>query len=510
MRSFNKSVAGCALAALACACGSTVQLHGSALSSGLDSGSTNFGTGASTASGANGSLGTTGAAGAAGTTGAPSGQKPGTQAAAGNSSAAIASAVSPGGLAPTGPGWTRTTVYIGVTTQKDAEQTYATAGYSGIDIGNTEKQATSVANYLNAHGGLFGRKVALAFHDVPTLSSAENPDSAGADTCTYFTQDRPVIAVVNVVTTMDGQNFRACLARAHVPLFSASDAAIDDAAVTSLAPYFYTIVAPSWSELAPVFVSRLKAEGYFTGWDPKLARPSATSPVKIGLLVLDNPIGHRIGTLLQKTLAAAGYTNVVTYAYPSPGNNIQPAILYFSGNGVTHVISDDIELASFQVNAVSQAYTPRYGINTYNAPYSNLQGVAPASQQVGDIGVGWAPTFDVGDQKDPGTTGPGESRCVTLMAAGGVTYTDRLAKAFARMVCDGMLLTAEAATASGGLSGMSIYQGVLKIGRTFSPAFSFANGLGPSRLFIPGAFRDLAWNTGCSCMTYLSKTQTPF
>jgi hypothetical protein len=278
----------------------------------------------------------------------------------------------------------------------------------------------------------------------------------------------------------------------------------------ALIPYYYTVVAPAWDYLAPLLVKRLQAQGWFGGWNAQLGQPSPTTTTKIGLLVLDDPVGAQIEKILQSALAAVGYKNVVSFAYEAPGNDIEPAVLNFEQNNVTHVISDDIELTAFQINAVSQHYIPRYGITTYNDPYSNLEKVAPASEQVGDMGIGWAPTYDVSDSADPGPTGPGESTCLALMAAGGVTYSDRLAKAFALSLCDGMLLTVKGAEASRALSAAGIYQGVDRIAPTFSSAFSFATGLRPGRVFVPGAARDLAWNAGCSCFHYRSSTDFSF
>jgi hypothetical protein len=93
------------------------------------------------------------------------------------------------GLPVAGRGWDSRYVYIGVTTQKDAEQAYASAGYSGIDIGDTTAQADAIASYVNSHGGLLGRQVKIIFDDVPTIASAENPDQYANQVCAYYAQD---------------------------------------------------------------------------------------------------------------------------------------------------------------------------------------------------------------------------------------------------------------------------------------------------------------------------------
>lgn len=426
----------------------------------------------------------------------------------GTASAPAIGTVNRGPLPAKGFGWDSKYVYLGVVSQKDAQQAYKTAGYSGIDPGDTRAQAQAVADHLNAQGGVFGRQVKIEMKDVATVASAENPDAAADVVCTYFSQDRPVIAVFSIVVTMDVASFRECLAKHKIPLFSSADTAVDSRDAARLAPYFYSEVAPAWDALAPVLVSRLKAQGFFTGWNPQLGKPG-NNPVKIGVLILDNPLGARIGNIIKQALKAQGYSNVITFAYGYPGNNIGPAVTNFSGNGVTHVISADIELSAFQTYAAPQHYIPRYGIHTYNDPYTNLSLVAPASQQVGDIGVGWAPTYDVSDQQDPGIKGPGEQTCLALMKKGGVTYSDRWAKANAMPLCDTILLATQGAVAGEGLSPDALYQGILKVSPKFSSAFAFATGLTANRLFVPGAVRDLRWNTTCSCFAYASKSNLP-
>ncbi|MHB8451656.1 MAG: type 1 periplasmic-binding domain-containing protein, partial [Mycobacteriales bacterium] len=459
--------------------------------------------GSSTASGggSTGGLGTLGSGSAGSISGSGGGSSGSVGTATGGGSAGSAALV--GGIPATGRGWDKKYVYIGVTTEKDTEQVYAQAGYSGIDPGDTQAQALAFAADINRHGGMFGRQVQLAFKDVPTLSTAENPAPEAQAVCTYFTQDRPVIAVVNMVTIMDGMPFRSCLAQAKVPLFSASDAAMDNQASQPLAPYLYTLIVPSWNLLAPALVSRLKAEGWFGGWNPVTNSPAST-PARVGILVDTSPVGTQVASIIRGALAQAGYPNALVYQYNQPGDEIQPAILYFNGHGVTHIISDDIELTAFQISAESQHYYPRYGVSTYNDPYSNLQNVSPAAENTGDLGVGWAPTFDVSDQNDPGVTGPGERECLADMANAGVHNSDRLAEAFGLAICDGIRLAAQGAVAGGGLTGMDIYQGLMRIAPSFSSAFNFANGLGPSQLFVPGAIRDLAYFSSCSCFRYTS------
>ena len=295
------------LVTVSAACGTTVPLSQQQVGSGLGT----AGSALTTDSGrtADGAGSTVPAAGGLAPIGSiPSGQTSGTESgsAASNplparsqTSAGSAGApttggapASPPGRVPTkGPGWDAKTVSIGVLTQKDAQQAFAAAGYSGINTGDTEAQAKAVIADVNRRGGLFGRQVKPEFVDVPTLNSAENPDAAGNVVCSHFSEDHPVVAVVNIIATLDVDSFRACLAKHKIFLFDAADVAVDGSSAQALAPQFLTGTVPSWNALAPIFISRLQAQGDFTGWDAVQGRAAAGKAPKIGLLVLENAIG---------------------------------------------------------------------------------------------------------------------------------------------------------------------------------------------------------------------------
>ncbi len=405
-------------------------------------------------------------------------------------------------------GWDERFVYIGVTTEKDVQAAASSIGARGLDAGDQEGQALAVAADLNRRGGVLGRQVKVVFRDLRTIDAARDPERAGNETCTYFTQDRPVVAVINPVPFIDKPSFRACLARSKVLLLSASVAAVDRQVGVELAPYYYQLVAPTWDALAPVLVSRLAAQGWFGGWDTETGRTSS-APAKVGVLVPDDPISHRVSDVITRALAAAGQRDVRTFAYLK-GSEMAPAVLRFAGDGVTHVIAANADLFSFQLAADSQRYRPRYGITSANAPQTFVETNSPAGQNVGAMGVGWAPPIDVGDARDPGDVGPDEVQCRKSLAAGGQTFAGRrLAEAVAFAICDGLRLVTLGATSAGGLTGPEIARGLLQVAPSFHSALAFRSGLGADRLFVPGGVRDLAWDQQCRCMTYAGGTTYP-
>lgn len=429
--------------------------------------------------------------------GAPAGS--GTTATGGTAPDAAAT----GSLPPTGFGYDRKYVYIGVITQKDAERVFSSFGAKNVDPGDTEAQASAVAADINAHAGVFGRQVKLVFKDVATIDTAQNPTTTGAAVCTYFAEDHPVIAVMSVVTVLDYPPFRACMAKNKIPLFSATVKVVDDRASAALAPYFYQSIAVSWDGLGPVLAQRLKAQGWFSGWDVRTGAPGTAPPV-VGVVVDGTDIGARIGAMLKRNLLAAGAKDVVVYRYAQASDGQSASVQYFQQNGVTHVIVTDVELTAFQNAAASQQYKPRYGISSYNDPYTNLEagGLTPTGANNGSMGVGYAPPLDVGDANDPGTT-PGARNCLAVMQKNGQTFTGkRLARVYAFSMCDSILLAARGAVEGGGLTGVEIARGIATLAPTYSPAIGFTTGLTATHHYVPGQARDLAWNTECACFRY--------
>jgi hypothetical protein len=125
----------------------------------------------------------------------------------------------------------------------------------------------------------------------------------------------------------------------------------------------------------------------------------------------------------------------------------------------------------------------------------------PKRQLVGALGVGTAPALDV--VKVSGELTPGGALCRKVMRDGGETYDGkRFAEAFAFSICDSVRLYVEAARAGGGFDGDAFLRGARAVGPTFRPAMSFLSGVSNGYQVLPGAGRDLRYDTTCSCFRY--------
>ena len=426
-------------------------------------------------------------------------------AAAGGPAAGPAAATnnSASAIPATGPGWDAKNVYIGLTTQNDVSTAVAATGLK-LDPGSPPDDGDAIAADINKRGGLFGRQVVILKNDNSTAAIEADPNTAVQTNCTYFTQDHPVIALINAVTLIDTNSLRSCLSSAHTPLISLSLQSLDDQDFSSNAPYLYSALTESYDRLVPLWVSHLTGEGYFGGWNSVTAAPGTGKPV-VGVIYANNTTSSHVASILAATLMRAGYTTK-TYS-ASTTTDLQSAVVNFQSNGVTHVIDLDATLATVAQDAANQQYYPRYALDSFQALDALVSGTAPAKTLQGSLGVGWFPALDVAQAQDPGNVGAGEAACLAALAAGNQTFSGkRFGEAVGLAICDGEELVAKGAVAGGGLDPAHVRSGIIALGSGFPVGASFASGLSSTNFALPGGARDLGYDTGCSCFTYRGNT----
>lgn len=500
------------LAVLACvaltACGSTVQVRGTVASGLGDSGTNGTGLGSSGSS-AGGTTGSTSTAGgglggssSTGATGGTTGPGTGQQGTAGSGGTSGQGGTSSAGDIPvSGPGWDAKTVYIGITTQQDVQSAAQTVGVNSADSGDQKADVEAMISHFNAEGGLFGRKIKGLYFDTKTTGDAQVQSQAA---CSYFTQDNHVIAVYAAALVSDTDTFRACLIKQHIPILAGGDQAIDDKVFADLKGYYNLMPFPSWSRFARPFADRLAAQKYFTGWDTTLGQ-AGTAATETGIVCADTPVGRRVGALMTRELTRVGHAPKDTLYYASSNPDVSGYILKFKSDNITHVMMCDIGLFVFATEAESQHYRPRYGVSTFNTPVLFLQGVVPAAQLVGAIGVGYDPTLDVDAQHDPTVSAmPAIATCLAIAKKSGVVYPQdkRFAHGVLYDTCDLITLIITAAKRIHALDGPSIKEGIGLVGPTFSSAVTLRAGLSPTQHANPAGTRDLAYDTSCQCFQY--------
>ena len=415
----------------------------------------------------------------------------------------------PSGMAATGRGYDAKHVYLGFPTNNDVNQAAGALGLGALNFGDQNAIIDAVVADVNAHGGVLGRAVVAVKHDLKTADLQSDPSKSAEETCRALSEDRSVVAVVNVVAAIDLSTFYSCLAHHDTPVVSAGFTAVDDPFLRQFSPYLYRLTAASFSRLTPVWVARLAALRYFSSWDTLSGGPGS-APVKVGLLYPSVQPQQRIFADLHGLLVARGLTVVpdvqyTTASLDAEGAAMSNAVLSFNSQHVTHVLSSDSDVLLFMQAADKQRYRPRYGLTSYHAPAAALQAIVPASQLAGALGVGWLPISDVDTQHSPGAVGPGETACRDSMKRHGIDIAEAGAATIAFAECDGVSLVTQAARRIGGFGAQALRSGVSGVGPTFSSALVWRSGLTVSRSDLPGSVRDIAF-VGSS-FQYLSRAE---
>jgi hypothetical protein len=415
-----------------------------------------------------------------------------------------------GGVPIAGRGYDAKHFYLGFPTNNDVNSAAGT-GLGPTNFGDQPGQIKAVIADINSHGGILGRTVIPVFHDIKTADLEADPQTQAEATCTALTQDTKVVAVVNIVAAIDLATFYACLAKADTPLISAGFVPADDKFFATYAPYLYKLTAASFTHLAPVWIDRLGAMGYFHGWDATNGAP-ASGQTKIGLLYPAVQPEQRDFADIKKRLIAKGYTVAAEAQYDSSSLNAESsgmsnAVLQFRNAGVTHVMSSESDVLLFMEAADGQHYRPRYAMTSYHAPAAEFEGTVPSSQLNGSMGVGWLPVSDVDAGHNPGPVSSGETSCRKIMKDAGQDISAATAAIVAFALCDGVRLIAGAVGQSKNPSSAGLHAGLAQIAAGFTSALTWRCGLSASRSDLPGAVREFAYNG--SAYAYLSKTTYP-
>jgi hypothetical protein len=460
--------------------------------------------------------------GAVGETGVPlGGSQPGPVGSTGGTGVSAqpgSSGSAPGGVPPSaattaiptsGFGWDAGRVYIGVPTADDFNAAAKAAG-ANFDNGDIHAVMDAVAVDINRRGGIHGRKLTIAYHDAATTDYSGNPSVVAQSMCAYFTQDRPVVAVINGTPQLDAQpNFHSCLQQKKVTLLSLTNTVYSDRDYARLGPNLFSGASTSTDILVPTLIGSLKRQSFFSGWDTTRGAPAATR-AKVGLLLPDDGPGRYVGSLMKAQLKRIGELVAAEYYYPPAGGGTQSQaeVLAFTSANVTHVLNlppVELEIALFQRQAENQRYRPRYGLTSFDLPLTVEENpaVAPPAQQVGSMGIGWQPLNDTSARKDVGSM-PGSKRCFGALKASGQSFSSssRRAALVASLSCDALYLLRDVMVQATGLTGPDLLRAFPVVGPRFTPAGTFRSVLSDRDHGVPGFYRDLRYESACSCFGY--------
>lgn len=457
--------------------------------------------------GADGSSG--GGPGAAGTSRGAAGTGAGVGGVSSTSQTGPGAGTSSGGRsasAATWPGLTATTISIGYYYVDTAAANAAveSTGAEGSTAGDYSKQVKAVADWLNARGGIAGRKIRL----VGYKANISDPVAVSMQAaCDHWTQDNKVYAGIGAGPGASDETLVSCMAKRGAIAVSTVYDVGDQVTFDRYRPHYFAPASLEYVTAAREYVTGLASAAFF----PRGA--------KVGLLTYDAPVNHRaVDRGVRPALAKAGMTDPeVAYVAPPSGlddqaalvSAIQSSVLRFRSEGVTHVLFLDgnASISYFFIQqADSQGYTPRYGFSTLSYP-SFLQANFGPEQLRGSLGVGWSPTQDVGPADLP--PNPARSLCQKIMNDAGQRPTSQPDLTIQLSICSQIFFLNEAFSRASGVTPADFAAAVSRIGSTNTTA---AYGLGDS--YAPGkpwgatTVRSLAYVETCSCFRYTGEPRS--
>jgi hypothetical protein len=392
-------------------------------------------------------------------------------------------------------GVTDSTIQIGVFTEDPtgSAATFKQLGANQAGLGQLgfSKAAQAVADYINAHGGIAGRKLQLIFHLMPLQemlsSSTEQVQFQAA--CTDWTQDHHVFAMIPFA----GQPL-SCATDSNTPFvtdFGATHVFVSDQQVQKYPDLWYGINYPTVERRGKALVDGLWQEGFFQG------------ATKVALMVdgkegTTAKLGVKDGILPELAQHGIAAPEEVVYPFPTEAP-WQTYVLRLESEGVNRIIwssSDDLMIAPLMMQkaAAAQHYTPRWGLASDEG--LSLLGAfgAPKSEVEQTEGIGWFPELD---NEDPNHSGsPTAQVCKSIGTASGqpgpVSY-----------FCEPLLFLQYALDRAKSLSTAGLAQSVDNLGQSYVSAETLGGvtSFGPGKRDGVVSYSDITFNSSCTSQT---------
>ena len=435
--------------------------------------------------------------GKAGQTPAGTGSGRGSHSGGASGTGSTGPAISTGGGA-TGDrrGLTATTVKVGFIVVTGSSSYGNGAAFKSPNYGDTTKQVHVITDWINAHGGVAGRKVVpvIRTHDINNDSRTEEEGL-----CTGFTQDDKVFAVV--LAAQGYPETRRCYAEHHTLILDPTPFLYGADSFRSLAPYYWSPDYVNYSRVERALVPELKAQGFFTGGT-------------LGVVTYDVDVYHAIVDHdLRPALKAAGVSldpSNVKYLsnadIPTIQRGATQAVAQMQVAGVNRVLFAGLGPYAplFMSTAEGAHFTPRYGLTSYDQPRfdQNWKAMHPADQLKGAVGIGFSAVQDVADAQ-AAFPAPREQRCLGAYKSKGISFAERADSGYALSYCDALTMLQSAAGSLGqSLSVQTWAAAAARLGSGFHSSVAFATSFPGGRMDGGDGYRTMAFDSGCGCFAY--------
>jgi len=298
---------------------------------------------------------------------------------------------------PTGkgaPGVTDKTITVGLWTinaEAGNAAVGAVTGNASDDTTDYVKAAKSVVAFINARGGVAGRKLVAVLHEVNVANviTQSGRDQEMQSACEDWTKDHKVFAFMPT----PGGNGLECARLANAAMLSDLGAT----GQIKLSESMFGKYKNNW--YAPNGMTEDRRDrNYVDGlWRHGFLKPG----VKVGVFVEDRQ-GMRDGyaNAMLPALKRHGITPVKTIVYPDGlASSWSNYMLQMQRAGATHLLLSGSEIGAYgaysaMTAAENQQYRPKWGYSTDLSPVE-LAGLQTNRNQLKNVfGIGWSPGLD--------------------------------------------------------------------------------------------------------------------
>lgn len=405
-----------------------------------------------------------------------------------------------------GRGVTKDTVSIGYAASDGNDgAAIAALGLKGVgSVGDLKAQMQAVINDIMRRGGLDGRRIVLIPHVYDTNEVLTDPNTAAEKACADMTEDHKIFVMIQ--PAVSNEVAQKCFAKKGVPIVYGLglENPRSFASKYKRYPTYINVGGMLGDRFQALAMGRLAKRGFFEKWNTVQGEPGGAAPVKVGVLVKDNPDGAEQLASITKELAKNGIKVADTFR-SSEGlaasiSEQQGAMLRFRSAGITHVIGSGV---TFQTAAESQGYRPRYFVDV---AVTVVASTSPRRQMSGAMAESFVPAQDTDAANDPGLPTAATAHCLKLMKAAGQPYSDRTTLWAMQGVCDTFFLVENAVRASkGDLSTAGFIKGVESLGTSMQTALTWSAFFGPGEHASARSVRDMSFQNACRCFVYVSK-----
>jgi hypothetical protein len=395
-----------------------------------------------------------------------------------------------------GVGVTATEIKLGVEAANDINKETAVVG-AKTDNPEEKDVAAAVIDWINAHGGIAGRKVVYVRQQTDETSGTWASQAQAA--CSNFAEDNHVFAAISSSVGGD-DSLAACLASHQTPLVEEDFWPFDAGEYGRFGSYLYQ-------------PGRAIPERWTTGYVDGLYDHHFFDGGKVGIIRFDKLVFANMATAMRNRLAAHGVAVTDEQAVLTPagisdfgtmGAQIGNAILSFRSKGVDRVLFAEYGgILPFVMLAAAdgQKYHPRYGFSTIDR--ANTQASQSSSSQLhGAMNVGWAPDEDVTNSQD--NRGGNAALCLQIGKEKGVAGSSGTGgfRLYMHLFCDSILFLKTALDRAPALTPEGLRASVESLGTSYDSPYTYGTRLGPGRHDGAAVMRTTQYDDGCGCFVY--------